>query len=101
MNRGVVVLKGSHRNTLKCITTRILCLLGIDMRKNKIKLRVQPIYSNVIYYVFGLISLVFIFMPTFLSWKSSNLMIEIICCLVLTLFFVYGFVKGTLRIQFA
>ena len=80
---------------------QVFYLVGIDMRKKKINLRVQPIYSIVIFYVLGLISLFFILMPTILSWKSSNLMIQIIWYLVLILFFLYGFVKGTLYLQFA
>lgn len=70
------------------------------MRK-KIKLRVQPIYSIVIYFVLGLLFLFFMFMPTLLSWEKSSLIIEILCYLVLTFFCVYGFIQGTLHIQFA
>lgn len=71
------------------------------MRKNKIKLRVQPIYSIAIYYVLGLISVFFMFMPMLLSWERSSLIIEILCYLVLIFFCVYGFIQGTLHIQFA
>lgn len=71
------------------------------MRKNKIKLRVQPIYSIVIYFVLGLIFLFFMFIPTLLSWKESTWIIEVLYYLVMTLFFVYGFVQGVLHIQFA
>lgn len=71
------------------------------MRKNKIKLRVQPIYSIVIYFVLGLIFLFFMFMPTLLSWEESTLILEILYYLVSTLFCVYGFIQGTLHIQFA
>lgn len=71
------------------------------MKKNKIKLRVQPIYSIVIYFVLGLIFLFFMFMPTLLSWEERSLILEILCYLVLTLFCVYGFIQGTLHIQFA
>lgn len=71
------------------------------MRKKKMKLRVQPIYSIVIYFVLGLLFLFFMFMPTLLAWEESSLIIEILYYLVLTLFCVYGFIQGTLHIQFA
>lgn len=71
------------------------------MRKKKMKLRVQPIYSIVICFVLGLLFLFFMFMPTLLAWEESSLIIEILYYLVLTLFCVYGFIQGTLHIQFA
>ena len=71
------------------------------MRKNKIKLRVQPIYSIIIAFLLGLSFLFLMFMPTLLSWKKSSLIIEILGYLVLTFFCVYWFIQGTLHIQFA
>lgn len=71
------------------------------MKKAKIKLRVQPIYSTVIYYVLGLVFIFFIFMPALRSWKSSGKVIEIIYYLVFSLFSAFCFVQGTLYIQFA
>ena len=80
---------------------QVFCLGGIDMRKYKIKLRVQPIYSIVIYFILGLISLFFVFMPMLLSWKESSWLIEFVWHFAMTLFIVYGFAQGILHIQWA
>ena len=71
------------------------------MRKNKIKLRVQPIYSIIIYYVLGLISFFLMFMPTILSWEDGRWFLKFVLYFILTFFLVYGFIQGTLHIQFA
>ena len=71
------------------------------MRKNKKKLRVQPIYSIIIYFVLGLVFLFFVFMPRLLSWKESSWIIELVFYLVMTLFLVYSFAQGIMHIQWA
>ena len=71
------------------------------MRENKIKLRVQPIYSIIIYFVLGLIFVFFMFMPTLLTWEKSNWIIEILFYLIMSLFLVYSLLMGILHIQFA
>lgn len=71
------------------------------MRKYKIKLRVQPIYSIIIYFVIGLIFLFFMFMPTLLSWEKNSLLFEVLSYLVSSVFFVYGFAQGIMHIQWA
>ena len=71
------------------------------MRKNKIKLRVQPIYSIIIYFVLGLIFVFFMFIPTLLTWEKSNWIIDILFYLIMSLFLVYSLLMGILHIQFA
>ena len=71
------------------------------MKENKITLHVQPKYSIIIHYILGLIFLSFMFVPMLLSWEKGNRTIEILYYLVLALFVAYGFVMGTLHIQFA
>lgn len=71
------------------------------MRKNKIQLRVQPIYSIIIYYVLCLISLFLMFLPKLFTLEENGVIIKVIWCLIMTSIFLYGFVQGTLHIQFA
>ncbi len=73
---------------------------GANMKKERKKLLIQPIYSIAVYYFLGICFLILLFLPKLFLWKQSDLLVTSLCYFCLLVFSITCFCIGTLHIQF-
>ena len=70
-----------------------------NMRSVRIKFRIQPLYSIIVYYFLGICCLIMVLLPKLFSWGQSELLITLLYYFCFFVLSIISFCIGTLNIQ--